>query len=166
MCFPSPMIHTVKAIRRHFPQFRHHRIIVASSCPAKRREYEAARILLAEDGNDNQRLISALLRKSGAEVSTATDGKTALETALRSREVGEAFDLILMDMQMPVMDGYEATRRLREAEWTGPIIALTASVMAGDREKCLDAGCTDFLTKPITRRDLVAGIAPHLAQNP
>ncbi len=123
-----------------------------------------ASVLLAEDGLDNQRLISLLLRNSGAKVSMAPDGKAALETALHSRESGEPFDVILMDMQMPVMDGYEATRELRDAEWTGPIIALTANAMTGDREKCLAAGSDDFLTKPITRRVLVEGIVRHLSQ--
>ena len=121
-----------------------------------------ARILLAEDGLDNQRLISLLLRKSGAEVSIAADGKQALAAAIESRTSGNPYDVILMDMQMPIMDGYEATRQLRDASWTGPIIALTANAMAGDREKCLVAGCDDFLTKPISRPALVEGIARHL----
>ncbi len=125
-----------------------------------------ANVLLAEDGPDNQRLISTLLAKSGANVSVASNGEAALDSALRSRDRGEAFDVILMDMQMPVMDGYEATRRLREAEWHGPIIALTANAMAGDRERCLAAGCDDYLTKPITRRILVETIARYLAERP
>ena len=133
---------------------------------AQRRPELHASILLAEDGPDNQRLITTLLQKAGATVSVASNGEAAVESALRSRNPGEAFDLILMDMQMPVMDGYEATRRLRDAGWSGPIIALTANAMAGDREACLAAGCNDFLTKPISRRILVEGIARHLAGRP
>ena len=123
-----------------------------------------ANVLLAEDGLDNQRLISHVLRKAGAEVSVVADGRQALEAAIQSRESGRPHDVILMDMQMPVMDGYEATRRLRDAAWTGPIIALTANAMTGDREKCLAAGCDDFLTKPISRPTLLEGIAKHLNQ--
>ena len=118
--------------------------------------------MLAEDGPDNQRLISLLLRKAGAEVELAENGRIALDLALAARREGRGFDLILMDMQMPVMDGYEATRRLRAEGFTAPIIALTAHAMAGDRERCLEAGCDDYISKPVERRSLLTIVARHL----
>lgn len=124
-----------------------------------------AQILLVEDGEDNRRLIASTLRKSGFEVSHAENGKAGVELALAARDMGEPFDLILMDMQMPVMDGYEATQRLREAGCQVPIVALTAHAMKGDRERCLNAGCNDFATKPISRRDLLKTVLGHLPKH-
>ncbi len=123
------------------------------------------RVLLAEDGPDNQRLISFLLKKAGAEVTVAENGKLALDEALAARDAGAAFDVILMDMQMPVMDGYTATGKLREADYTGPIIALTAHAMASDRKKCIDVGCNDYMTKPVERQKLVALVADYATRD-
>jgi PAS domain S-box-containing protein len=121
-----------------------------------------SRLLLAEDGRDNQRLLSFLLREAGAEVALAENGQIAVELALKAVKDGHPFDLILMDMQMPIMDGYDATQRLRAEEITVPIIALTAHAMAGDRIKCLDAGCNDYLSKPVSRATLLKIVAHHL----
>ena len=124
------------------------------------------RILLTEDGRDNQRLISFVLRKAGAEVTLADNGQIGLELALAERKKGRPFDVILMDMQMPVLDGYSATQQLREADYTEPIIALTAHAMSTDRQKCLDAGCDDFATKPIDRAKLVSLLASYRNHRP
>ena len=121
-----------------------------------------ARILLAEDCPDNQRLIPLLLRRVGAEVTVADNGQAAYEAAMAALESGNPFDVILMDIQMPVVDGYEATRRLRANGYVGPIIALTANAMAEDRRRSFDAGCDDYLTKPIDRASLIAAVSAHL----
>jgi CheY-like chemotaxis protein len=117
------------------------------------------RILLVEDCLDNQRLIAHVLRKAGAEVSVAENGKVAVDLALAATPAGSSFDIILMDIQMPVMDGYEATQRLRSAGCVTPIIALSAHSAAGHRQKCLDAGCDDYMTKPLDWATLLKRIA-------
>jgi len=122
-----------------------------------------ARVLVAEDGPDNQRLIRALLRPR-ADVVLVENGAQALAQALAALDAGEPFDLVLMDMQMPVMDGYEATLRLRESGYSAPIVALTAHAMSGDRERCLAAGCDEYLTKPIDRARLFDCLASFTAE--
>lgn len=109
------------------------------------------RILLAEDGLDNQRLIAFHLRKAGAVVEVADNGRVALERVIESAARGEHFDLLLTDMQMPEMDGYTLCRRLRRMGTRMSIVALTAHAMAEDREKCLAAGCDDYVSKPIDK---------------
>jgi signal transduction histidine kinase/ActR/RegA family two-component response regulator len=119
------------------------------------------RILFAEDGPDNQRLIGFFLRKAGAEVVVVGNGQAAYDSALAALADGNPFDVILMDMQMPTMDGYEATRKLREAGYSGPVIAMTAYAMKSDRDKCLAAGCDDYATKPIDRATLISTVAHY-----
>ncbi|MDR0869339.1 MAG: response regulator [Planctomycetaceae bacterium] len=120
------------------------------------------RILLAEDGEDNQRLFTLILQKAGADVQTADNGQTACQTALEQLSTGKPFDLILMDMQMPVMDGYSAVRHLRNLQYKGPIAALTAHSSADEKQKCLNAGCDDYAVKPILRDALIAMVLKNI----
>jgi two-component system, sensor histidine kinase len=113
-------------------------------------------ILLVDDSKDNQVLISRILKLAGAEVSVASDGLEGVETAL-----SHDFDAILMDVQMPRLGGHEATRRLRASGYSKPVIALTAHALMEDRAKCLEAGCNDYLTKPIQRAELIQVISDH-----
>ncbi len=110
---------------------------------------QSTRILLAEDNPVNQKLATVILKKAGYQVTVASNGRQALETFTNAPD---DFDTILMDIQMPEMDGYEATRSIRQKGFlTIPIIAMTANAMKGDRELCLEAGMNDYITKPIKR---------------
>ncbi len=117
------------------------------------------RVLVVEDGDTNRKLIDLILRRAGLEVATAENGKLGVDAAMSG-----PFDLILMDMQMPVMDGYTAARLLRQNGLTLPIIALTAHAMSGDEEKCRAAGCSGFVTKPIHAESLLQTVSESIAQ--
>jgi PAS domain S-box-containing protein len=111
-------------------------------------------ILLAEDHMVNQELFATLLHKLGCRVALASDGAAAVELA-----AANDYDLVLMDIFMPIMDGYQATKALRDAGFTKPIIAVTASAMKGERDKCIAAGMNDVLVKPFKKADLEAMLA-------
>jgi len=125
----------------------------AAGTPAR-----SLRILVAEDNLVNQRLAVRLLERAGHRVDLTANGRDAVEALGRA-----AYDLVLMDCQMPEMDGFEATRAIRAAEQGTdrhiPIVALTANAMQGDREKCLEAGMDDYLAKPFTNQTLAAVLA-------
>lgn len=110
-------------------------------------------ILLAEDSPENHRLIKMLLTKAGATVDVVENGQLAIDTFMKA--VPGTYQLIIMDVQMPVLDGISATSKLRILGVTHPILALTANAMAEDRTRCLNAGFTDFLTKPLDRQKLI-----------
>lgn len=122
------------------------------------------RILLVEDCPDTQRLLLAMLSDAGARVTLAGNGFIAYDLAMSAEACGKSFDVILMDMDMPFMDGKQATRRLREDGCAMPIIALTAHTRRYSRQDCLEAGCTEYLPKPIHRETLLAILDQYIEQ--
>ena len=121
------------------------------------------KILYVEDNDDNVYMLRGRLTRAGFEVAVATDGEQGVATA-----ASEAPDLILMDLSLPVLDGWEATRRLKSAPDTRPIpiIALSAHAMEGDRAKAIEAGCDDYDTKPVDLPRLLGKIRTLLAKEP
>ena len=132
------------------------------SAPPPRTSHEGRlsglRVLIADDSPINQKLFGYILEREGAEVTIRRDGRAAIDAFFTARERGEPVDLILMDMQMPVLDGYAATWELRDRGENLPVIALTAQAMQGDRERCLASGCTEYVTKPVEREELIEAI--------
>jgi signal transduction histidine kinase/CheY-like chemotaxis protein len=127
-----------------------------AAAPLAASEPVAVNVLVAEDDPVNQMVVEGMLKMLGCRVEVANDGQAALAIATAGR-----YDIIFMDCHMPEMDGYEATRRIRAAEPDGahiPIVALTADALASDRERCLQAGMNDFMTKPVSRAQLAAVI--------
>ena len=121
----------------------------------------AGDILLVDDGRANRRLIKLILERSGCLVTEAENGQIGYDLA-----ASKTFDIVLMDMQMPVLDGYQATAKLRSIGYQNTIIALTANTMIGDKEKCFEAGCDDFIAKPIQIDALVETLRPYLSHLP
>jgi CheY-like chemotaxis protein len=120
------------------------------------------RILVVDDSADGRTIVSRVLRCIGLETEDAPDGKVAFEKAMSQFKAGRPFDLILMDMHMPVMDGFTATAMLRLRGYTAPIAALSALVGANTRQECLDAGCNDYAAKPIDFQSLRDLVQRHL----
>jgi signal transduction histidine kinase/CheY-like chemotaxis protein/HPt (histidine-containing phosphotransfer) domain-containing protein len=157
ICKPVRQADLFDAILRHLVQLDGEpgpRSVPALVAPCVR---ASLRILLAEDNAVNRRVATGLLQNRGHAVTAATNGREAVELLARER-----FDVVLMDVQMPEMDGFEATATLRRREREGaprtPIIAMTAHAMAGDRERCLAAGMDDYVSKPLLVADLLAAL--------
>ncbi|MEL7238331.1 MAG: response regulator [Planctomycetota bacterium] len=127
------------------------------------------KVLVAEDGSDNRKLIDYLLRGYGIEPDIASNGIEAIDMVTEAIAEAEPYDLVLMDMQMPEMDGYEATRELRRRNVLSasgkrmPIVSLTAAALDGDRIRCLNAGCDKFLAKPIDKLELQQVLSEYLS---
>lgn len=129
-------------------------------------DWHSRRILVAEDTRANQFLIRRMLEPTGVRLEFVENGQCAIEQVIQEVNSDRPYDLVLMDMQMPVKSGYEATRQLRTEGVIVPIIALTAAAMDGDRERCLSAGCTNYLTKPIARDKLFAMVSELFSHSP
>jgi PAS domain S-box-containing protein len=141
-------------------------LVDAAESPSSRAESIrlSGRVLLAEDGPDNRVLITFYLKHAGLEVMEVENGLLARDAALAALKKGNPFELILMDMQMPELDGYSATTQLRKAGYRAPIVALTAHAMGGDREKCIAAGCDDFAVKPIDHEKFIMTLRKFLRE--
>ncbi|MEM7230893.1 MAG: response regulator [Planctomycetota bacterium] len=124
------------------------------------------RVLLAEDVPTNQQLLRFHLERAGLEVVVADNGLVAVEVCREYQNAGDPFDIVLMDMQMPKMDGYTATSCIRSEGFQGPVVALTAHALEGEREKCIRAGCDDFASKPIDRKTLLETVRRNLGRQP
>ncbi len=122
-----------------------------------------ARVLLVEDVKANQLLMGVLLRKTGVALDVADNGDIACQMVRKAAEEDQAYQLIFMDMQMPIMDGYTATNVLRNEEFLLPIIALTAHAMNTDKNKCMQAGCSDYASKPINKDEIYRLMSEYLA---
>lgn len=118
-------------------------------------------ILVAEDTKINQRLLESILTKKGARVEVASNGREALEMIVGADKAGKPYDVVLLDIQMPEMDGYEVANTLREMGNPTPLIACTANAMQGDDQLCIAAGCVDYLTKPIRKKEMFAAIVRY-----
>ncbi len=160
-CLPKPIKHSTllqavtTTLGRDESTEPHRCAATAGDC-----SHVHARILLVEDGLVNQKVAVSLLEKRGHTVVVANNGREAVDTLLASDPA--KFDVVLMDVQMPIMDGYEATREIRACEKTSgkhiPIVAMTANAMKGDREQCLDCGMDDYVSKPFQSQELFAKV--------
>ena len=119
------------------------------------RPLKNVRVLVVEDMVVNQVIVATLLRDAGAQVEFADNGAMGVQKIMQDMDNGLVFDVVLMDMRMPVMDGYEATAYLRKYGYTRPIIAVTAQALTGDMEKTLNAGCDDYIAKPVDNQKLI-----------
>ena len=122
-------------------------------------------MLVVEDTPPTQEFVRFFLSKAGLDVDVADNGQDAWDKVKSAAADGKPFGLLVMDMQMPVLNGYECTRRLRRAKHIMPIIALTAHTMSGDREKCLEAGCDDYIPKPIEMDQLLNMVRSYLERD-
>ncbi|MFO0910509.1 MAG: response regulator [Isosphaeraceae bacterium] len=121
------------------------------------------RVLVADDNAENRRVIGLMLGMAGAAVTLANDGQAALDAARAARAAGAPFELVLLDMEMPLVNGYETVRRLRDEGFSTPVVAVTAHASSEDRQDCIRCGCNDLVSKPIDWKLLLSRLADLLA---
>ncbi|EAQ77211.1 ATP-binding response regulator [Blastopirellula marina] len=140
--------------------------IKPADLPVEQADWRSFRILVAEDTPANQFLIRRMLERTHAKLFFVPNGEDAVNEVRTAHELGLDYQLILMDMQMPVMDGYTAVQKIRETDQQTPIVAITASAMAGDRQRCEEAGCNEYVSKPFDRSELISKIGARLFPSP
>lgn len=123
---------------------------------------EGRRVLIVEDSPDNLRLLTLILTRAGAHPSAVENGRLAVDAVRTAIEANRPFEAILLDMQMPVMDGYSAAREIRKLGFNGPLLAVTADTTERARIGCLEAGCDEYLTKPVDRHLLINVLQRHM----
>lgn len=160
--FPDNFENTITLSELPFSETPSDLPVADSVTPTISHSLAGRRILLAEDDKDIRRLFSLIMKKEGAEIVETDNGQATIEMVTKYLQNELPFDMILMDMEMPVMNGYAATRQLRQEGYTKPIIALTAHALPEELQQCLDAGCDDYIMKPILRDALIASILKHL----
>jgi CheY-like chemotaxis protein len=126
----------------------------------------SGQVLLVDDAADNRKLLSVVLRKAGMQVTTAENGEEACQALAAAAAAGRTFDIVVMDVQMPVLDGRDAATRMRAAGFTAPLVALTAHATAQDQKLCLAAGFDEYVTKPIAPRQLTDLVRRQLQARP
>jgi CheY-like chemotaxis protein/HPt (histidine-containing phosphotransfer) domain-containing protein len=136
----------------------------AAGSATTERAVAPGRILLVDDSDDVRRLLLLYLRSTDAQIVEARDGRSACDAAFAAQNENRDFDVILLDMELPQLDGYTAATMLRLQGFCGPIVALTANDAAGERERCVASGCTQYLHKPVDRERLVRTVGDHLAR--
>lgn len=162
--FTVPLTSTLNLWRPKNPDLLAQQALYASHQEIPNINLSETRILLVEDTPDTRELLTLFLEEAGATVSVATNGIDGVRTAIAAIQADSPYDLILMDMRMPGVPGFDATRKIRESGYTCPIIAITAYAMKGDKQACLDAGCDAYVTKPIDLRSLFETIEQQLPQ--
>jgi CheY-like chemotaxis protein len=158
----SALLECIDRALRHVPSREQSAPVECAAPPRMAQRWAGTRVLVAEDNAVNQRVARRFLERLGCEVHVVDDGAQAVEVLMRS-----TYDFVLMDMQMPIMDGLEASRRIRAQELSGqriPIVALTADAMVGTFERCIEAGMDDYLTKPIDVKRLEDVLARFLIE--